>query len=135
MGISFDQAFGTYEQATRLRAERNELLASNIANADTPNYKARAMDFKAAMQQATEPQPKPLATTDEQHVQPSPPSSLSATDPRSLYRVPHAASLDGNTVEPHVEKAKFAENAVHYQATVDFFSDKIQKLTSAIRKK
>lgn len=131
MAIGFDQAFGTKEQALQLRSERHEMLASNIANADTPHYKAQDMDFREAMRQASSPQPAPLQVTHADHRQP--PSSLSAGDPTSLYRVPHAPSLDGNTVEMHVEQAKFAENAVNYQATVDFLGSKVQKLTGAIR--
>ncbi len=131
MAIGFDQAFGTKEQALQLRSERHEMLASNIANADTPHYKAQDMDFREAMRQASSPQPAPLQVTHADHRQP--PSSVSAEDPTSLYRVPHAPSLDGNTVEMHVEQAKFAENAVNYQATVDFLGSKVQKLTGAIR--
>ncbi|MBK5942842.1 flagellar basal body rod protein FlgB [Halorhodospira halophila] len=133
MRIGFDQAFSVPEQAMRLRGERHELLASNIANADTPGYKARDMDFREAMRQASEPQPQPLQATHAQHVQPPPSPTMAAGDPKSLYREPHAASLDGNTVEMHVEQAKFAENAVNYQAAVDFLNGRIQKLTGAIR--
>ncbi|MBK1734832.1 flagellar basal body rod protein FlgB [Halorhodospira abdelmalekii] len=131
MRIGLDQAFSTHENALRLRGERHELLASNIANADTPNYKARDMDFRTAMREATAPSAQPLRVTHSQHLQP--PSSVTAGDPKSLYRVPHGAALDGNTVEMHVEQAKFAENAINYQATLEFLNSRIRSLTSAIR--
>ncbi|MFP4647730.1 MAG: flagellar basal body rod protein FlgB [Halorhodospira sp.] len=134
MGISFDRAFGTPEQALQLRAERHEMLASNIANADTPDYKARDMDFQAAMREASDPRPHSLQATHDQHLQPVS-SSMAAEDPRSLYRQPHAASLDGNTVEMHAEQAKFAENAIDYQATVKFLGDRVKKLSGAIKGK
>ncbi|MCG5548291.1 flagellar basal body rod protein FlgB [Halorhodospira halochloris] len=132
MRIGLDQAFSTHEQALNLRGERHELLASNIANADTPNYKARDMDFRTAMREATQPPQQPLQATNPQHLQPA--SHLSAGDPKSLYRQPHGASLDGNTVEMHVEQAKFAENAVNYQATLEFLNGRISKLSGALRR-
>lgn len=132
MSIGLDKAFSVYEQALKLRGERHELLASNIANADTPDYKARDMDFSAAMQQATQPPKQHLRATDEQHLQPL--SDISASDPKSLYRQPHGASLDGNTVEMHVEQAKFAENAVNYQAVLEFFNSRISKLSGALKR-
>lgn len=132
MAVGFDQIFSVPEQAARLRGERHELLASNIANADTPNYKARDMDFRQAMAEAQAPRSAPLQASNPQHLQP-PPDFMAASDPKSLYREPHAASLDGNTVEMHVEQAKFAENAVNHQATLEFLSGRIQKLTGAIR--
>ncbi len=132
MTIGMDKVFGVPERALHLRGERHQLLASNIANADTPNYKARDMDFREAMRQASAPPARPLQVTHANHIQP-PSDRLSAEDPKSLYRVPHAASLDGNTVETHVEQAKFAENAVNYQATLEFLGGRIRKLTSAIR--
>lgn len=132
MSIGLDKAFSTHEQALKLRGERHELIASNIANADTPNYKARGMDFREAMRQATSPPEQPLKATDPLHLQPT--SRLSAGDPTSLYRQPHAASLDGNTVETHVEKAKFAENAINYQATLEFMSGRVKKLTGALKR-
>ncbi len=133
MSTGMDKLFGIPEQAMRLRGERHQLLASNIANADTPNYKARDMDFQQAMRQAGAPPARPLQATHAQHLQPPPSDMLSAADPKSLYRVPHGAALDGNTVETHVEQAKFAENAVNHQATMEFLGGRIRKLTSAIR--
>ncbi|MBK1726925.1 flagellar basal body rod protein FlgB [Halorhodospira neutriphila] len=134
MASRFDQPLGVAEPALQLRARRHELLASNIANADTPGYKARDMDFREAMRQATGPSPEPLRATHAQHLQPDSPS-LAAGDPQALYRVPHSPSLDGNTVETHVEKAKFAENVVDYQATIEFLKSRVQKLSGAIKGK
>lgn len=133
MTIGLDSIFAVPEQAARLRGERHELLASNIANADTPNYKARDMDFRQAMAQAQSPKEPVLQVSHPNHLQPPPSHTLSASDPKSLYRQPHGAALDGNTVEMHVEQAKFAENAVNHQATLEFLTGRIQKLTGAIR--
>lgn len=132
MSIGLDKAFSTHEQALELRGQRHELLASNIANADTPNYKARDMDFRAAMREATNPPEQPLQATDPMHLQPT--ANVSASDPKSLYRQPHGASLDGNTVETHVENAKFAENAINYQATLEFMSSRVKKLSGALKR-
>ncbi len=99
--------------ALLLRGQRLSVLASNLANADTPNYKARDFDFQAALEQVNEAaEPLALAT--------DAPSHLSAADetpqsPALLYRIPYQASLDGNTVEMAVEQAAFAENVVDYQ--------------------
>ncbi len=133
MASRFDQPLGVAEPALQLRARRHEMLGSNMANADTPGYRARDMDFREAMRQATgDPSAQPLRATHAQHLQPGS-SSSSAGDPQALYRVPHSPSLDGNTVETHVEKAKFAENVVDYQATIEFLKSRVQKLSGAIK--
>ncbi|ABI56247.1 flagellar basal body rod protein FlgB [Alkalilimnicola ehrlichii MLHE-1] len=132
MSLSLDKAFGTQELALRLRAERSQLLASNIANADTPHYKAQDMDFQAAMRAAEGKQAQPLQATHAKHFAVSRGGGL-AGDPQALYRVPHGPALDGNTVESHVEQARFAENSVQYQATLTFLGNRITGLLGAIR--
>ncbi|RFA28564.1 flagellar basal-body rod protein FlgB [Alkalilimnicola ehrlichii] len=131
MSISFDKALGAHPAALNLRSERAKVLAENLANADTPHFKARDFDFQAAMQQATAGQKMaPLQTTNERHLQPA---NFSAGRAEMLYRVPYGPALDGNTVEMHAEQSKFAENSVHYQASLTFLGDRIQGLVGALR--
>lgn len=129
MPISVDRAFGIHESALALKAQRNEVLATNLANADTPHYKARDIDFKAALDQVQQYQGIGLKTTNVRHI-------TAAQEPAGaelLYRVPEQPSLDGNTVDSRVEQAEFAENALQYQATLTFLGSRINGLRSAIR--
>lgn len=118
MGNSIDSFLGVHAQALAIESRRTQLLASNLANADTPNFKARDIDFRAALAAAA-PQGAGGATR-------------SAQDPQLLYRVPLAPSLDGNTVDPQLEQAAFAENAVRYQATLALLNGKLRSLMTAI---
>jgi len=131
MRFDLDKIVNVYEQALYLRARRNEVLAANLANADTPNYKARDIDFRAVMRQVAGPVgPERLVVTRPGHIQPG------GTDARSaelLYRQPLQPSLDGNTVDAQVEKAKFTENALRYQATLQFLGGKFKSLVNAIK--
>jgi len=129
MPINIDSALGPLPQALELRARRTEILASNLANADTPNYKARDFDFRAAMQRAQGGE-LPLKATRPGHISQSPASVGGAP---LQYRVPSQPSLDGNTVDAQAEQAAFAENAVRYQATLTFLSGRIRGLMSAIK--
>lgn len=129
MAISIDKAFGAHERALLLKAQRSEVLAANLANADTPNYKARDIDFKAALDQVQSTQHPPLKTTHEKHIG----ASGSFLSSELLYRVPEQPSLDGNTVDARVEQAKFTENALQYQASLTFLGGRIQGLRNAIR--
>ena len=126
-----DRALGIHPQALEVASRRLELLASNIANADTPNYKARDIDFRAALSQAaSERGAAALTVTQPGHIG----SSAGAGGMASpLYRVPNHASLDGNTVDSQLENAAFAENAVRYQASLDFVNSKLRGLRSAIK--
>ena len=112
MSMSIDSALGLHTDALRLRERRTEVLAGNLANADTPGFKARDLDFGAllARQAAGQATGTSLAVTDPRHLAQS---ALDAASPAELlYRVPTQSALDGNTVDPHLEKAAFAENAV-----------------------
>lgn len=131
MRFSLDKTFALPAAALQLRAQRTQVLAQNLANADTPNYKARDLDFRQALAQAQGELPT-LRTTHVRHI--SPDAGVGGAATAALrYRVPMSASLDGNTVETHAEQARFAENTVHYQATLSFFGQRIQSLISAIR--
>lgn len=118
-----------HENALRFRAHRNEVLASNIANADTPNYKARDLDFGAALKGAQQ-QHLGLTKTSELHREAW---GTSRSGGKLMYRVPVQPTLDGNTVEADVEQAKFAENAVQYRASLAFLDGSIRTLKFAIK--
>ena len=128
MAINFDNALGIHPQALALREKRSEVLASNLANADTPGYKARDLDFQAVLKKSM-PVTQSLERTQEGHISPTD-LLLGAT---MMYRNPNQASLDGNTVETHIEQAKYSENAVQYQASLRFINGKFSGLMSAIR--
>ncbi len=134
---SIDSILGLPEKALAVHDRRNTLLAKNIANADTPGFKARDIDFgaqlKAAGNALTATSAKMNATR-EGHVT----RALSNVFPTPvtgdlLYRVPMQNSLDGNTVKADTEQAAFAENSVRYQAAVRFLDGRAKGLLSAIR--
>ena len=126
--MQLSNIFGVHEQALMLRGERVNVLATNIANADTPNYKSRDFDFAAVMA-GQEPATLPMTTTQAMHVSVTP-DTATMTDLK--YRVPYQPALDGNTVEVDVEHSHFAENAIHYQASLGFINARITALNLAI---
>jgi flagellar basal-body rod protein FlgB len=119
---------GTHATSLALRASRNDVLASNIANAATPNFKARDLDFKAEFERL-EGIKGDLVTTDPRHLATMQSSEIS----RLQYRVPVNPSLDGNTVELSVEQMQFSENVLRYQTSLSLINRKISGLTSAIK--
>jgi flagellar basal-body rod protein FlgB len=128
MAINFETALGMHPQALVLREKRGEVLAANLANADTPGYKARDMDFQSVLKGAMSSDLK-LETTHQAHIAPT----QSYLEGNLLYRNPNQASLDGNTVEAHVEQAKYAENSVQYQASLRFINGRFNDLKTAIK--
>ena len=132
MKSSLDQILGFHERALALRAERQQLIASNIANADTPNFKARDIDFRAAMDAAQGGRTAAggLARTSMQHLQAA---GTSAAGSPLLYRSTVQASIDGNTVDMDVERAQFADNALRYEANLTFISGQIKTMLAAIQ--
>ena len=128
MSINFDSALGSHERVLYRLSERTGVLASNLANADTPGYKARDLDFKTALNGVRASQ-LALSADNSRHLQ--------ASDAKSpggelLYRVPNHAALDGNTVEVEMEQAAFAENSVRYQATLQFLRGRFQQMRTAL---
>ncbi len=109
---SVDSLFGIHATALRLREQRMSMLASNIANAATPGYKARDIDFSSALQMA---------------------EGGETPDAAIRYRVPVQPSLDGNTVELATEQTAFAENALAYRSSLSFLNGRISTLTRALR--
>jgi flagellar basal-body rod protein FlgB len=135
VAINIDSYLGVHAAALKLREQRTELLARNLANADTPGYKAQDLDFRSALAAATEPaRPGSLVATQARHIGTSADSALGAgsTEAFLKYRTPLAPSLDGNTVDAQLEQAAFADNAVRYQATLSFLSSKFRSLMTAI---
>ena len=131
MAISFDKALGIHDDALRFRSQRASVLANNLANLDTPNFKARDMDFKSMMARAEASTGTiSMSTTHSSHHQGSASDSF---DSDLLYTTPSQPSIDGNTVEEHVEHAKYMENSLEFQATFTFLNSKFKGLTSAIR--
>ncbi|MCS5563370.1 flagellar basal body rod protein FlgB [Marinobacter sp.] len=130
MAISFDQALGVHEQALQARVKRAEVLANNLANADTPGYKARDVDFQAMMQQAHDKvSGLQISRTDDAHMD----TSAGGSDSELLYRTPHQPSVDGNTVDAQQEQSRFMRNAMDYQASFQFLSSKFSGLTKALK--
>ncbi|MGM0594026.1 MAG: flagellar basal body rod protein FlgB [Pseudomonadota bacterium] len=130
---NLDSALGMHEVALKLRAQRMEILSSNMANADTPNYKARDLDFRAVLsdyQSGNGPSSSGgLRTTHARHLG----ANSGGLGGEALYRNPLQPSVDGNTVDPQVEKSKFMENAMQYQATLSFIDGRVKGLRKAIK--
>lgn len=133
MPLNLDTYLGVAQQALSVQQRRTEVLADNLANVDTPNYKARDIDFKAALAQAGSAD-APLALTTTTAGQIGGGSAAGGPDPSGAlkYRVPLAPSLDGNTVDAQMEQAAFADNTVRYQATLTFLSARLKNLMTAI---
>ena len=127
-----DSTFSFPQQVLGLRAHRQQILAGNIANADTPNYKARDFDFSTALKDAVAGRSGgnlPLATTASRHLT----GGTEVGPARLMYRIPSQASVDGNTVDMDVERAQFSENAIQYEAGITFITGKIKTLMTAIQ--
>ncbi|MGV4197821.1 flagellar basal body rod protein FlgB [Citrobacter murliniae] len=115
MGISFQQALGVHPQAVKLRLERTELLTANLANVDTPNFKAKDIDFSTEMQWASRSNVMPEVDV--------------------KYRVPMQPSEDGNTVELNTEQARFSQNSMDYQSSLTFLNLQLSGVREAIEGK
>jgi flagellar basal-body rod protein FlgB len=129
MAISLDGALGIHQPALEARIKRAEVLANNLANADTPGYKARDIDFAAMMQQAQQDLGGlGMEKTHDRHMD----TGSMAPDSELLYRVPHQPSVDGNTVDAQQEQSRFMRNAMEYQASFQFLNGKVTGLKKAI---
>jgi len=131
MNSRLDAALAFHQRALDVRAQRQQLIASNIANADTPNFKARDIDFRASLEAALKSGAAPgaLARTAPGHLG----GSSAAAGSALLYRQTVQASVDGNSVDIDVERAQFADNALRYEANLMFISGQIRGLLSAIQ--
>ncbi len=131
-----DDAFSFYQTSLQLRSQRQEVLAGNIANADTPGYKARDFDFAKALREASGQDSQMrlpdtrLQLTSARHI----PAQAHSAGPAGLeYRVPLQPSLDGNTVDMDVERVNFADNTARHQATQTFVTSRIRSLLNALQ--
>lgn len=130
MAISMNNVFGLHENAMHLQSRRAQVLAQNLANSDTPGYKAKDIDFASALKSIGNGKgAAPLKATKNNHIQPQ--GFFMGAE--SLYRQPTQSSLDGNTVEPHVEMAAFTDNSMRYLMTLRIMSGRINSMLSAIR--
>lgn len=129
-----DAALNFNREALNLRAQRQEVLASNIAHADTPNYKARDFDFSSRLTEAVErgraSQSMSMSVTSSRHIRAE---AQAMPDQNLLYRVPTQSSIDGNTVEMDAERVNFADNAMRYEVGLSTVSSKIRSLLAALQ--
>ena len=130
MPSRIDREFAPLERALNLRAQRSSVLAGNIANADTPHYKARDFDFRAVMTDAARNADLRLAKTSTRHLDGA---DGDGRTPKLQYRHPVQPSIDGNTVELDAEIGRFSDNAIRYQASLTFMNGRIRSLMSAIQ--
>jgi len=122
----FSGAFGISERALGVRSQRLETLSRNIANADTPNYKAEELDFKAMLKETTR---EYLSATNAKHYA----ALEEQPDDGKRFRVPFNSSFDGNTVEISVEQAQFGQAAADYQTTLNFLENRIGGIRKALK--
>ena len=128
--INFSNALGIHEQALNLRVKRAEVLANNLANADTPGFKARDINFKSVLQGVHSGGNKlGLHTTHGAHMG----GGSAAGSAELLYRTPLQPAIDGNTVDPHHESAEFAKNAMDFAASFRLLNGKFSGLSKAIK--
>lgn len=123
-----DNLFGIHTQALDLWQRRSEVLANNLANADTPGYLARDIDFRKVLTAAS-------GSPDSLPLQAPSPGQIGAAGQAAdglAYRVPTQPSMDGNTVDEQAEQSAFAANGVHYQASLSFITAQIHMLRTAI---
>lgn len=133
--FDLDAHIGLHADALRLRSKRSEMIARNLANADTPGFEARDIDFRQALSGARrEGGVVSLTATQSQHLRGGNASMDNAqlAESASMYRVPVAPSVDGNTVDVQLEQAAFSENAVRYQTTLHFVNSKLRGLMTAL---
>jgi len=121
-----DNALGVHAQALGLRSKRMEVLARNIANADTPHFKAKDIDFRSVLKQTREDS---LQTTSNMHMA----LPMEESPGGEKYRIPFNAAFDGNTVELNVEQAKFGQIAADYQATLNILENRVSGIRRALR--
>lgn len=133
-----DAALSFHQNALRVRSQRQEIIAANIANADTPNYKARDIDFKSAMQNALGQNAQAgstangLSKTSDLHLNATP-SNNSAGPNEPLFRPIIQGSVDGNSVDMDVERNQFVDNGLRYEASLNMINGQIKKMLTAIQ--
>ncbi|WP_292995989.1 flagellar basal body rod protein FlgB [Nitrosomonas sp.] len=131
-----DKELNFHHQALSLRAARQELLSGNVANADTPNFKAKDIDFASVLHEklslTTNLNKVSLNTTSPMHINSA---AQGAFGDNILYRVPLQPSADGNTVDMDMERTRFADNAIKYDASITFITNEFRNLTMAMQER
>jgi flagellar basal-body rod protein FlgB len=129
MAISFNNALGIHQYTVGVRERNAEVISSNIAQANTPGYKARGMDFDKALQAATSEANFGLNRTNDRHI-----AATTTVTGEKMYRLPTQPDTgDGNTVDVDLERNLFMQNQIRHQASLDFLGSKFKNLTKAIR--
>jgi flagellar basal-body rod protein FlgB len=128
MAISFEKAFGLHPEGMLLREKRSAILADNIANADTPGYKAKDLDFATALANAKSSQSSSISRTHEKHFQ----LSTDMQQEVKFRNVEQTDTGDGNSVDIHRERNAFSQNSMEYQASLNFLNSKISGLKKAL---
>lgn len=133
MAISFEKAFGIHDSALLLSSRRAEIISNNLANSETPGFKARDIDFKSVLkaESAGRSSTFQMTRTHRGHIVPS--SAGFGAQDEVLYRVPTQDTVNGNTVEEHVEHAEYAKNALRFQSEFTFLNGRVRGLINAIR--
>jgi flagellar basal-body rod protein FlgB len=127
--INFNNALGVHPDAMLLRGKRAEILANNLANSDTPGFKARDINFQAVLANETKSQASlQMNATDSAHI-----SASASGNSELLFRNPSQPSIDGNTVDTQIEQTLFTRNAMDYNSSFEFLNGKFKGLKSAIR--
>ena len=130
MSINFKNALGLHPDALNVRSKRSEILANNLANSDTPGYKARDLDFKGILKGEYENRQRmDLSRTSQRHI----PAAAIVMDQSLKFRTPHQPSIDGNTVETNIEQAEFAKNSMDFQSSFTFLNSKFSGLMKAMK--
>jgi len=131
MVLSFDNILGVHAQALSVYSQRSTVLAANLANADTPNYKARDIDFKSILSRAASKgsDAAKMTATQAGHFG----AGTTSVFAERLYRQPDQPSLDGNTVQVQKEQAAFTDNSIRYMATLRFITGKVQGILTALK--
>lgn len=130
MAINFHNAFGPFEAALKLRSGRAEVLSANLANADTPNFKAKDFDFHQVLNAQLGNSGGRMATTRAGHL---PATSGGSADMNLQFRTPSQPSIDGNTVDEHIENAAFMENSLEFQVAFTLLNSRMRGMMNAIK--
>ena len=129
MAISFNNALGIHQHTVGVRERNAEVISTNIAQANTPGFKAKGMDFQRALQAATSEANFGLNRTNERHI-----AATTTVTGEKMYRLPTQPDTgDGNTVDVDLERNLFMQNQIRHQASLDFLGSKFKNLTKAIK--
>lgn len=124
-----ENIFGISEQSLKLTEDRASLLTNNLVNSSTPNYKAKDIDFFKVLKSMSTANAGTLTTTNAKHVS----TSQGISEENTKYRIPMQVSMDGNTVDPEIERKNFLQNSLRYQVSLTFIQNRTDQLSKAIK--